>query len=232
MAPYHPIECCRSDGLLEYKSKLGAKELNQPTPKQLEETPNAKGVVDCYRKVEPNDQKSIDWRRKLGGMTMHLLGGKEHHSECYAGLCQKVMLMCVDKIYILKELPEGYVLWEHVKYTVDKKTGEKTKSHGNHAAGVHDRQDAYLYGHPEGRKKRYRSPAEFFPHLLWLMTDAEGDPLNCSCRLCAPDEDDDAGEVGIVGDAVKKEAKLLVPALPTHIQGMYKSCPIVNLNVG
>ncbi|KAI8593636.1 hypothetical protein BDZ88DRAFT_403234 [Geranomyces variabilis] len=40
--------------------------------------------------------------------------------------------------------------------------------------------DAYLYGHPSG--KRFRSPAEFQPHLVWL---AIGDPsIRCTCQHC------------------------------------------------
>ncbi|KAJ3157609.1 hypothetical protein HDU86_003261 [Geranomyces michiganensis] len=40
--------------------------------------------------------------------------------------------------------------------------------------------DAYLYGHPSGR--RFRSPAEFQPHLMWL---AKGDPsIRCGCQYC------------------------------------------------
>ncbi|KAL9598988.1 MAG: hypothetical protein Q9179_003714 [Wetmoreana sp. 5 TL-2023] len=54
--------------------------------------------------------------------------------------------------------------------------------------GGQEHPDAYLYGHPHGRKKRYRSPGDFFPHLLWLCTDESGDPDNCSCKFCAPDD--------------------------------------------
>lgn len=68
---------------------------------------------------------------------------------------------------------------------------ESKKEKGKHAAGVFERQDAYLYGHPQGRKKRFRSPADFFPHLLWLAVDQEGDPVNCSCKICSPDGDED-----------------------------------------
>lgn len=49
-------------------------------------------------------------------------------------------------------------------------------------------QDSYLYGHPQGPKKRYRSPADFFPHVLWLATDEIGDPDNCTCKICAPED--------------------------------------------
>lgn len=86
------------------------------------------------------------------------------------------------------------MLWEHVKYKVNKSTEDKKSDKGKHAAGVFERQDAYLYGHPEGRKKRYRSPADFFPHVLWLATDKEGDRRNCSCKICSPDGDEEPAD--------------------------------------
>jgi len=77
MAPYWPFTIVRSDGQLEVVTRVGIKELNQPTAAQLNGTPDANGNVDCYRKIEPDDAKAVDWRRKLGGMYMHLLGGRE-----------------------------------------------------------------------------------------------------------------------------------------------------------
>lgn len=67
-------------------------------------------------------------------------------------------------------------------------TGKTQKVTKNHAGGGNERQDAYLYGNPAGRRRRYRSPAEFFPHLLWLATDEAGDQNNCSCKFCSPEE--------------------------------------------
>ncbi len=96
--------------------------------------------------------------------------------------------MIADKNYILAALPENYRLYEHLKYTISEETGKLQKSTRNHAKGPNDRQDAYLYGHPLGRKKRYRSPADFFPHLLWLATDKDGDRNNCACKICSPEE--------------------------------------------
>lgn len=87
---------------------------------------------------------------------------------------------------MLVALPENYRLYEHVKKT--EQDGQLKVKNKTHAAGGNDRQDAYLYGHPMGRRKRYRSPADFFPHLLWLCTDKEGDPDNCSCKICCPEE--------------------------------------------
>ena len=91
---------------------------------------------------------------------------------------------------------------------MNKTAEEKKNDRGKHAAGVFERQDAYLYGHPQGRKKRFRSPADFFPHVLWLATDKDGDPRNCSCKICSPDGDEEPAEVTIKGEgALKKETK-------------------------
>lgn len=97
--------------------------------------------------------------------------------------------IALENGYMLITFPENYRLYEHVKKTEkDGKTEVKTKTH---AAGGNERQDAYLYGHPEGRRKRYRSPADFFPHLLWLCTDETGDHDNCGCKICSPDDLDE-----------------------------------------
>jgi hypothetical protein len=92
-----------------------------------------------------------------------------------------------EKGYILAHFPENYRLFEHVK-TAKKEEGEPKPKTKTHAGGGNERQDAYLYGHPLGRKKRFRSPGDFYPHLLWLATDPEGDSDNCSCKICCPDE--------------------------------------------
>lgn len=120
-----------------------------------------------------------------------------------------------DRNYILKELPEGFVLWEHVKYKVDGSAEDK-KQKGKHAAGPYERQDAYLYGHPQGRKKRYRSPADFFPHLIWLATDKENDRRNCSCKICSPDGDEETQVETVKAEVVKKEVK---PPAPIVMKG-------------
>ncbi len=78
MAPYYPLTVCRSDGQFAVMIKAGVLEPNQPTPAQTDDTPDINGNVDCYKKLEPEETKAVDWRRKLGGMLMHLLGGKGH----------------------------------------------------------------------------------------------------------------------------------------------------------
>ncbi|TGO20482.1 hypothetical protein BPAE_0291g00010 [Botrytis paeoniae] len=220
MAPFHPITICRSDGQLEVITKTGIKELNQPTSAQLNDKEDAEGIVDFYKKLDYDEPKAIDWRRKIGGMLMHYLGGKEHS----------------DRNYVLKDLPEGYVLWEHLKYNKNKLEAEMKKEKGRHTAGVYERQDTYLYGHPQGRKKRYRSPADFFPHVLWLSTDPDGDPRNCSCKVCSPFGEDDPQEETIKQDnsaILKKEinkATTPVVSIPPLKKEIKKdSMPIVSI---
>lgn len=114
---------------------------------------------------------------------------------------------------MLAAFPENYVLWEHVK----KAEGDGVKSNKTHAGGGNERQDAYLYGHPLGRKKRYRSPADFYPHLYWLATDEAGDSDNCACKICTPEEFDlplPARKDVKTEAPVKTEAK--VPAVVRH----------------
>ncbi|KAH9820890.1 Transcription-silencing protein, cryptic loci regulator Clr2 [Teratosphaeria destructans] len=172
MGIFYPLYVRRSDGKLETIGKGKRREKNTPTDEQLDQRPDRNGVSDFYREVGPDEVKSLDWRRKLGGMLARELSWRDKNGQ--------------DTGCMLVTFPEGYRLYEHVKRTEkDGKTQVKSKTH---AAAGNDRQDAYLYGHPAGRKKRFRSPVEFFPHLLWLATDDSGDPDNCSCKICSPEE--------------------------------------------
>ena len=56
------------------------------------------------------------------------------------------------------------------------------------ATSSNKREDAYfLYGYPVGRKKRYKSALDFFPHLLWLAEGKSDDRTDCSCKHCGPE---------------------------------------------
>ncbi|KAI9667422.1 MAG: hypothetical protein M1821_000237 [Bathelium mastoideum] len=174
MPSFFPLYVRRSDGKTEIVSKRKS-ESNGPTQEQLDRKADASGISDFYREVAEDEIKHQDWRRKLGWMLTKEIGGEEHK----------------DKSCTLAALPEGYRLFEHVKCKsteADEKADSKGQKIKTHAGGGNERQDAYLYGHPLGRKKRFRSPADFFPHLLWLCTDEAGDPDNCTCKICAPDE--------------------------------------------
>jgi len=215
MTLFQPLYVRRSDGKLEVSNKRQV-EKNQPLPKQLDRTPDAKGVCDYYREISENDPKHLDWRRKLAGMLMRELGGVGYQgTSCNPSLQLHSLTFFEDKAYILAALPENYRLFEHIKSKAEDAEGRPQKSAKNHAGGGHDRQDAYLYGHPMGRKKRYRSPADFFPHLLWLVTDETGDTRSCSCKACSPEElqPEDKPAVKEVKQAaqVKKEEAQIKP---------------------
>ncbi|KAF2204407.1 hypothetical protein GQ43DRAFT_409629 [Delitschia confertaspora ATCC 74209] len=169
LTQFTPVFLARSDGKSEVIAK-GSKQKNAPSKEQLDRTPNAKGVADYYRELDETEPKNLDWRKKLGGMLVREVGGPQLADKAFTA--------------ILHEFPENYRLYEHIKSKVE---GDKNPSK-NHSGGGHDRQDAYLYGHPRGPKKRFRSPADFFPHLLWLATDESGDPGNCTCKLCCPEQ--------------------------------------------
>lgn len=64
------------------------------------------------------------------------------------------------------KLPIGYEL-------------RKTQS----GSGTTERTLFALYGHPLGPTYKYRSPGEFGPHLLWLMSPSQ-DRNDCSCEFC------------------------------------------------
>ncbi|KAI9772463.1 MAG: hypothetical protein M1840_000666 [Geoglossum simile] len=189
MPVYYKIHVLRSDGRLEITTSSGRPQPNRPLDSQLDKTPNTKGVIDFYKKVNVNDAKETDWRKKLGGMLAKQLGQAEHNGRDHPLSTANLLAygdIYIDKRYILATLPENYSLYEHEKWAADGDSKSK-KTNEKHAKGGADRHDAYLYGHPKGHRKRYRSPREFFPHLLWLSIDPTGDPRNCSCKICSPD---------------------------------------------
>ena len=116
--------------------------------------------------------KDLQWRSKLGTKLMEIVGqekllGTPHIRK------RKASLTSAEKQFILDELPDGYSLWRHIK------RGAGASQKASHAAAGHQRSDVYLYGHPGGKTKRYRSPDEFLPHLYWLVWDETGNAENC-----------------------------------------------------
>lgn len=182
----------RSDGTLETIGKNRIREPNEPTREQLDKSPNAQGLADYYHLIELGEDKEVEWRRKLGTLLQQYLGHLEQDSEDLfkEHMCNFVeLIQFVETPWILGHLPQNYRLWEHVKTNITQTTttGEFTRGQDN-GRSINDRQDTYLYGHPGGRRKRYRSPADFFNHLLWLIEDEGGNPDNCTCKICAPDD--------------------------------------------
>lgn len=71
--------------------------------------------------------------------------------------------------YSLQDLPAGYVQYLNVTTYAGKASS--------------NRRDHYLYGWSLG-KVRYRSPNEFIPHLLWLITNPYHAFYQCQCKQC------------------------------------------------
>ncbi|KAK6957617.1 hypothetical protein Daesc_000404 [Daldinia eschscholtzii] len=109
-------------------------------------------------------QSSVDnWLQKLGDMIA---------SQLYPGSGNR---------FVLSAFPENYHLRQ--KMRDNKSATDQAKAEQRH--------DCYLYGYPDlgvrGRSKaapkNYRSPAEFFDHLLWLIS-GEADRNKCTCKHC------------------------------------------------
>lgn len=80
MTSFWPIYAVKSDGhdVVNQKGKVLR---NGPTEEQLNRDPNKQGQCDFYRLIERNDPKHVDWRKKLGGMLLREIGGKQHEGE-------------------------------------------------------------------------------------------------------------------------------------------------------
>ncbi|CUS14268.1 unnamed protein product [Tuber aestivum] len=128
---------------------------NGPTDEMLDTSPDGKGDRDYFRPVERNSPKGFHWLQKLAMWLM-----ETQDPEYFKG-----------RRFILADLPTGYRLYEHVRVPGP---NSMTKA----------RTDTYLYGHPKGPRKRFRSIAEFKQHFLWLASDTERNPKNCACKMC------------------------------------------------
>lgn len=81
MARFYPLYVRRSDGKLESVAKGGRREPNEPTPEQLDQKPDKNGVADYHRQITPDEPKSLDWRRKLGGMLAREMRWKDESGQ-------------------------------------------------------------------------------------------------------------------------------------------------------
>jgi hypothetical protein len=80
MTQFWPIFATKSDGQHIVNQK-GRPMRNGPTEEQLNQTANDQGQRDFYRLIEKDDPKHMDWRKKLGGMLLREIGGKQHEGK-------------------------------------------------------------------------------------------------------------------------------------------------------
>ncbi|KAI1386554.1 uncharacterized protein F4822DRAFT_410455 [Hypoxylon trugodes] len=113
-----------------------------------------------YRDCEwARPEKVEDWLTKLGKFARHQFYPLEANFPS-------------DREFAFESFPKNYEL--------------RTRKKSTDGAPY-----CYLFGHPEREDANkaflppvFRSPAEFFPHLLWLVTDENLDRATCQCRCC------------------------------------------------
>lgn len=150
--------------------------VNGPTDEMRATTPDPNGNQDFFRPVERCSPKEYQWLSKLATWLV-----ETHDKDLYERI--------QGRKFILSELPTNYRLFEHVRVPgpVCSQTGASWcffMANVCKGSTVKARTDTYLYGHPKGPRKRYRSLAEFKPHFLWLASDPTRNPRNCECRVC------------------------------------------------
>ncbi|KAI5795529.1 transcription-silencing protein Clr2-domain-containing protein [Geopyxis carbonaria] len=146
--------------------------VNGPTEDQL--NPSSEDGV-YYVPVPHYGKKEMHWLERLATA---IIEQKDPELKKVVG----------NRIY-LHNLPEGYRLFEQIRPNAGKN-------------GRGKRSDTYLYGHPKGPRKRYRSPQEFLPHFVWLASDETKNPTNCTCDKCKG------------GPAADMPAELSIPPKP------------------
>ncbi|KAF8605719.1 hypothetical protein BDV93DRAFT_521532 [Ceratobasidium sp. AG-I] len=110
--------------------------------------------------ANPDDNGFVDYSAALSPSDPHYERWCVHVGKWAA----KTLGLPRGKTYCLDGFPEGYTLYCH--YKTETKDDERT--------------DYYLYG--SKGVARFRSPNEFAPHALWLLTRAE--PGTCKCIYC------------------------------------------------
>lgn len=165
---YTPIRIGRSDGELHIKTPKHGREPNGPSTDQVDRIANPD---DYYEELDPDHPIALEWKRQLGRMLqIEHDGASKKSSE--------------QGKWFLVFFPENYRLYRHVTAAEKAKSSKKTAGKGEQDDGSGE---AYLYGYPLGRKKRYRTAKEFFPHLMWLAEDKSEEYGDCTCKHCAPD---------------------------------------------
>lgn len=159
----------RSDGELELKTKKHGREYNGPSDLQLDKNSSED---DYYELLNPDDESAIYWKASLGETLREEMGIKR-------GLD--------DVAWILADFPENYRLYRHVKKAKKEKNESSLSSKpGSSKSKKSKVEECYLYGYPYGRKQRFHTPKEFFPHLWWLCEGKSDEHTDCECKHCCP----------------------------------------------
>ena len=209
---YTPIRIGRSDGELHIKTPKHGRESNGPSTDQLDRVANPD---DYYEELDLDHPIALEWKRQLGRMLqIEHDGASKKSSE--------------QGKWFLVFFPENYRLYRHVTAAEKARSSKKADRKGELDDGSGE---AYLYGYPLGRKKRYRTAKEFFPHLMWLAEDKSEDYGDCTCKHCAPDwvqkVEPLPGREGFVPAGVSAGANLKRDNLKKEVSTMKKENPVL-----
>ncbi len=163
LTSFTPIYAGRSDGETEIRTKKHGKEFNGPSNDQLNKVENPD---DYYETLDVDHPLALEWKRILGGLLQKELGVTSGHP------------------WFLMFFPENYRLYKHNKANRDS-SGEFINPVTPKGKPSNKAPEAYLYGYPQGRKRRYHTAMEFFPHFMWLMEGKSEDYADCQCKFCA-----------------------------------------------
>ncbi|KAF8526822.1 hypothetical protein JB92DRAFT_3140039 [Gautieria morchelliformis] len=121
---------------------------------------------DCSRRPDnmiapPISAREVNWHRT---MTLEEKYACRWRNLIGQGIA-KLLNMPDQGKYCLQSFPVGYWMFDHNKGPIK-----------------NVRHDLYLYG--SKTVLRFRSPAEFIPHGVWLLTDPTLNKNNCGCKYC------------------------------------------------
>ncbi|KAL6719220.1 hypothetical protein ACLMJK_003457 [Lecanora helva] len=164
---FKPLYIARSDGESEIKTPKYGREFNGPTDAQLDKNSDED---DYYELLSPGDEKAVQWKAELGEMLRQEMN-RMHGPN--------------DVAWILADFPENYRLYKHAQKRNDR-MNDSNASNDIKSKKSSKGDEWFLYGYPFDRKKRYRTPKEFFPHLLWLAEGKSEEHTDCECKHCCP----------------------------------------------
>jgi len=126
-----------------------------------------------------NDEHMVKFLDKLAAQLAKLLNYPGVHYYILRSTGHTDIWQAGDVKARIDSLPRGYGL-----FVRSAKNGRRDRYLRGEADGLLAFQ--CLPNQPLGSRhvNRFRSPAEFAPHALWLLTDASLDPSNCRCKYC------------------------------------------------
>ncbi|KAI9033215.1 hypothetical protein DFJ74DRAFT_640496 [Hyaloraphidium curvatum] len=144
------------------------------------------GRLNCYELQRGDGDALAGWLEKLGSLLARYRADPRSVRTAEGAL--DVPRKKPDDGTRLSALPRGYALYTQL-FTSVGRNGNPQSVHLDSVSGLPNvRRDPYLFGHPNGPSARFRSPAEFAPHLIWLedvSTGKAGRDSRCPCRLCS-----------------------------------------------